>query len=279
LCSSYVNTILGISVLGKYIFLPCHADSTQPDPLRPVRSEGWPSNGHGVITLHKKSYILKNNATPCSLCSSYVNTILGNIFSCHATPIRLDPIPWPVRSEGRLSNGHGVITWHKKSCILKNIAMHVPCADRMSTPSDHTWPLYVVGKSYILENIVRHVPCVLIVCHILGLSTYLGIYFPAVPCHANSTRPPNLYGTWDESVRQRAGSQWIVAARPLCHLQCPVAYLSRLQRILPAARVKLAFKAAARSSSAARAWPMARARRGGCPYCGSGGTAGSGAGC
>ncbi|KAF7807834.1 hypothetical protein G2W53_039995 [Senna tora] len=32
----------------------------------------------------------------------------------------------------------------------------------------------------------------------------------------------------------RAESQWIVAARPLCHLQYPVAYLSRLQRILPA---------------------------------------------
>ncbi|KAF3320043.1 hypothetical protein FCM35_KLT22357 [Carex littledalei] len=54
----------------------------------------------------------------------------------------------------------------------------------------------------------------------------------------------------DESVRRGAGSQWIVAARPLCHLQCPVAYLSRLQRILPAALVKLTFKAAARGSSA-----------------------------
>jgi hypothetical protein len=40
----------------------------------------------------------------------------------------------------------------------------------------------------------------------------------------------------DESERRRAESQWIVAARPLCHLQYPVAYLSRLQRILPAAR-------------------------------------------
>ena len=48
----------------------------------------------------------------------------------------------------------------------------------------------------------------------------------------------------DESERQRAESQWIVAARPLCHLQYPVAYLSRLQRILPAARWKLNFKAA-----------------------------------
>ena len=48
----------------------------------------------------------------------------------------------------------------------------------------------------------------------------------------------------DESKRRRAESQWIVAARPLCHLQYPVAYLSRLQRILPAARWELRFKAA-----------------------------------
>ena len=48
----------------------------------------------------------------------------------------------------------------------------------------------------------------------------------------------------DESERHRAESQWIVAARPLCHLQYPVAYLSRLQRILPAARWELRFKAA-----------------------------------
>ncbi|PHT24968.1 hypothetical protein CQW23_35378 [Capsicum baccatum] len=49
----------------------------------------------------------------------------------------------------------------------------------------------------------------------------------------------------DEPERQRAESQWIMAARPLCHLQYPFAYLSRLQRILPAARWKLYFKAAA----------------------------------
>ena len=48
----------------------------------------------------------------------------------------------------------------------------------------------------------------------------------------------------DESERRRAESQWIVAARPLCHLQYPVAYLSRLQRILPVARWKLCYKAA-----------------------------------
>ncbi|MCO5549257.1 hypothetical protein L7F22_002724 [Adiantum nelumboides] len=38
-------------------------------------------------------------------------------------------------------------------------------------------------------------------------------------------------GLWrgDKSVRRRAESQWIVAARLLCHLQYPATYLSRLQ--------------------------------------------------
>ncbi|PHT25273.1 hypothetical protein CQW23_35093 [Capsicum baccatum] len=49
----------------------------------------------------------------------------------------------------------------------------------------------------------------------------------------------------DEPERQRSESQWIVAARPLCHLKYPVGYLSCLQRILPAALWKLYFKAAA----------------------------------
>jgi hypothetical protein len=61
-------------------------------------------------------------------------------------------------------------------------------------------------------------------------------------------------GEGDESVRRGAESQWIVAARPLRHLQYPVAYLSRLQRILPAVRSKLLFKAARRGSSAAGAF-------------------------
>ena len=60
-------------------------------------------------------------------------------------------------------------------------------------------------------------------------------------------------------MRHRDGSQWIVAARPLCHLQCPVAYLSRLQRIQPAARVEGSFEAAYRGSSAGQVEPMARA--------------------
>ncbi|CAB4279086.1 unnamed protein product [Prunus armeniaca] len=43
-------------------------------------------------------------------------------------------------------------------------------------------------------------------------------------------------GGRDESKRRRAKSQWIVIARPLYYLQYPVTYLSRLQRILPAAQ-------------------------------------------
>jgi hypothetical protein len=50
-------------------------------------------------------------------------------------------------------------------------------------------------------------------------------------------------GGREKSKRHRAESQWIVAASPLCHLQYPVAYLSRLQRILPTARWKLNLKA------------------------------------
>ena len=53
-----------------------------------------------------------------------------------------------------------------------------------------------------------------------------------------------IFGGRDKSKRRRAESQRIVAARPLCLLQYPVAYLSRLQRILPAARWELNFMAA-----------------------------------
>ncbi|KAK7299205.1 hypothetical protein VNO77_45922 [Canavalia gladiata] len=50
----------------------------------------------------------------------------------------------------------------------------------------------------------------------------------------------------------RAESQWIVAARPLCHLQYPVAYLSRLQRILPIIRWELHFKASCKANTPCR---------------------------
>uniref|UniRef100_A0A6N2KJE8 Senescence-associated protein n=1 Tax=Salix viminalis TaxID=40686 RepID=A0A6N2KJE8_SALVM len=71
---------------------------------------------------------------------------------------------------------------------------------------------------------------------------------PRVPGPGNS-RPSLREAVLLEGLGGRIGatwaeSQWIVAARPLCHLQYPVAYLSRLQRILPAARWELYFKAA-----------------------------------
>ena len=72
-----------------------------------------------------------------------------------------------------------------------------------------------------------------------------------------------------ESERQRAESQWIVAARPLCHLQYPVAYLSRLQRILPAARWELRFKEA-RTACPPRGLHLRHVPLGAIgPYCGS----------
>ena len=88
-----------------------------------------------------------------------------------------------------------------------------------------------------------------------------------------STWLVNLGGGWwghrwgrDESKRRRAESQWIVAARPLCHLQYPVAYLSRLQRILPAARREF-LQGVPRGSSAAGVSPTTRAFVGRGPYC------------
>ncbi|PHT50186.1 hypothetical protein CQW23_09933 [Capsicum baccatum] len=48
----------------------------------------------------------------------------------------------------------------------------------------------------------------------------------------------------DEPERQRAESRQIMEARPLCNFRYAIAYLSHLQRILPAARWKFYFKAA-----------------------------------
>lgn len=55
----------------------------------------------------------------------------------------------------------------------------------------------------------------------------------------------------DKSVRRRAESQWIVAARLLCHLQYPATYLSRLQRIHLPDRLELPFRAPEAAASAA----------------------------
>ncbi|KAK7366188.1 hypothetical protein VNO78_38338 [Psophocarpus tetragonolobus] len=58
--------------------------------------------------------------------------------------------------------------------------------------------------------------------------------------------------SWDKTfAMDRESGQGLrpcTATRPLCHLQYPVAYLSRLQRILPAARWELRFKASHRAN-------------------------------
>ncbi|KAK8621615.1 hypothetical protein V6N13_081048 [Hibiscus sabdariffa] len=74
--------------------------------------------------------------------------------------------------------------------------------------------------------------------------TSVGTIHPMLNPDADRVKGEVNTGGRDESMRQRAESQSIVAARPLCHLQYPVAYLSLLQRILPADRWKLRFRAA-----------------------------------
>ncbi|KAK8536312.1 hypothetical protein V6N13_130940 [Hibiscus sabdariffa] len=63
------------------------------------------------------------------------------------------------------------------------------------------------------------------------------------------------YGGRDESKRQRAESQWIVAARPLCHLQYPVAYLKDSTR----RSVEITLQGGTHDLSDARATPTTRA--------------------
>lgn len=63
-------------------------------------------------------------------------------------------------------------------------------------------------------------------------------------------RTPRSNARGDKSVRRRAESQWIVAARLLCHLQYPATYLSRLQRIHLPDRLELPFRAPGAATSA-----------------------------
>lgn len=75
------------------------------------------------------------------------------------------------------------------------------------------------------------------------------------PLHkTNNKRPAEPHDRMqrgDKSVRRRAESQWIVAARLLCHLQYPATYLSRLQRIHLPDRLELPFRALGAAASAA----------------------------
>jgi hypothetical protein len=76
-------------------------------------------------------------------------------------------------------------------------------------------------------------PCA---CRPQGRNFWRGGIFPGVAKGIDSLRRENL---WDGE----AESQWIVAARLLCHLQYLVPYLSRLQRIHLPDRLELWCKA------------------------------------
>ncbi|KAF7800875.1 Regulator of rDNA transcription protein 15 [Senna tora] len=102
---------------------------------------------------------------------------------------------------------------------------------------------------------------------------------PIYPLHCarfasarEKTCTSDRFDTWDLDKGEgrieatRAESQWIVAARPLCHLQYPVAYLSRLQRIQPDARWEFV-QGVPCGSSATRGSPTTRAFGGRGPYC------------
>lgn len=123
-----------------------------------------------------------------------------------------------------------------------------PPEHRPSTWTDwRQWTLYFCAKFNFLPAWDVSCTCTTRVED----SNNVGAHSPWTILSWNGIEPPDFWpflGVWlgggDESKWHRAESQWIVAARPLCHLQYPVAYLSRLQRILPAARWELYFKAA-----------------------------------
>jgi hypothetical protein len=97
-----------------------------------------------------------------------------------------------------------------------------------------------------------HGPALKTLAHLGWFLPWSRVKNPEIPTHAQNlsyakrevSRFKDGMSVGSESRRRRAESQWIVAARPLCHLQYPVAYLSRLQRILLNDRLKLNFKAA-----------------------------------
>ncbi|CAL0302123.1 unnamed protein product [Lupinus luteus] len=100
----------------------------------------------------------------------------------------------------------------------------------------------------------------------LPLRAILCTYSPRRPYEVRVDNPRGVYDLarkkvgWEGRIEAtRAESQWIVAARPLCHLQYPVAYLSRLQRILPAAQWGIALQGVRRGSSTPQGSPTARA--------------------
>lgn len=145
-------------------------------------------------------------------------------------------------------------TWHLSACMWPCIyAFFQTCCVRVSTwlnlggftriscdimPSALRWQLSAIRWH-----------CTSFLSYLVLFGKHLTMLGGILTAGSNLSGEERSWGR-DESVRRGAGSQWIVAARPLCHLQCPVAYLSRLQRIQPTARLEGSFEAAGHSTSA-----------------------------
>ncbi|KAL2224090.1 UNVERIFIED_CONTAM: hypothetical protein Sindi_3090200, partial [Sesamum indicum] len=128
-----------------------------------------------------------------------------------------------TRAGGSLAVGHGTRTASKATGT----------DDVRRRPRDVDGPTGAACWVFVISRKAPSLSC--------GSARTLALWHTPGPSRAKEW---GLEGGRDESKRQRAESQRIVAARPLCRLQYPVAYLSRLQRILPAARWELYFKAA-----------------------------------
>ncbi|CAL0302118.1 unnamed protein product [Lupinus luteus] len=161
-----------------------------------------------------------------------------------------------------------VTSRHLPQMISNQSAAHAMVPWRAASPSNTrthvSWPLF-----HLPLGITHEEPH-----HAQSTPTTTGHHGPHTRQHA-SARSGMARGDavlhitsrkkvgWEGRIEAtRAESQWIVAARPLCHLQYPVAYLSRLQRILPAAQWGIALQGIPRGSSTPRGSPKARASGG-----------------
>lgn len=144
-----------------------------------------------------------------------------NVFLISFGVDKATPVPWQGMDKTPVVIGKACLAWHGTTKALTvpwqgmDKAWHGMARPRRGQQGDKA-----PKDLYLLQS-----------CCDISLS--MGIQPPMKDVEGRMRG--DVLGGRDESERRRAESQWIVAARPLCHLQYPVAYLSRLQRILPAA--------------------------------------------
>jgi hypothetical protein len=176
-------------------------------------------------------------------------------------------------------------TWPSRATAFANtcprpfheLCPHLPKSPGLSLNSAHTWPSRANTCPSLSRNSAHTWPrlpsraktrprsrgALPTLCSGLAQGSH-----ELRPSHHPDPRTGTSGRSWgrDRIGATWAESQWIVAARPLCHLQYPVAYLSRLQRILPAARREF-LQGVPCGSSAAGVSPTTRAFGGRGPYC------------